>query len=242
VTAVAPLTQSASGGSGSFLVAADDGRRYWCKTLNNFQHPRVPTNEQLVARFGVLIGAPVCEPQLVAIPAALVGWEIRPGSGRLLEEGWAHGSLAADPAVETRDLTDRSRDDNARRHAGLYALHDWLAGQDAQWLMVGADAEFHSHDHGHYFPGGPGWTIASLQQAAGAAFPLGFPAAGLDGAELNRLAERLEATTEQELAEIVSKVPPDWPVDDQELEALVDFAYGRREAAAGRLRGLLGAV
>lgn len=40
---MAPLQQSKHGSSGSFLVLADDRNRYWCKTLNNLQSPRVPT-------------------------------------------------------------------------------------------------------------------------------------------------------------------------------------------------------
>jgi hypothetical protein len=55
--------QSQGGGSGSFLIRANDGERYWCKTLNNLQNePRVPANEQLVARLGLLIGAPCARP------------------------------------------------------------------------------------------------------------------------------------------------------------------------------------
>lgn len=240
VAAVAPLASSTAGGSGSFLVRADDGRRYWCKTLNNFQHPKVPANEQLVGRLGALIGAPVCEVALVKIPQALVGWEFRPG--RPLEEGWVHGSLAADLVVETRDMTSRTTDDNPKRHAGIYALHDWLGGSDAQWLMVGAEAAYYSHDHGHYFPGGPDWSAATLNQAAGAAFQLGHPATGLDAQELARLANVLEGLNEQEIAFCASNLPTDWPVTDDELEALVGFVDARRAPVAQRLRGLLGAV
>lgn len=222
-------------------MAADDGRRYWCKTVNNLQHPRVPVNEQIVARLGLLIGAPVCEPMLVRIPADLAGWEFREASGRRLEEGWAHGSRAVDPAVETHDLARRSSDDNPRRHAGIYALYDWLGGSDPQCLTVGPDGTYYSHDHGHYLPGGPGWTVASLQQAAASPHELRIPATGLSAAELDRLASRLTAVTEQEVVDCVSNLPREWPVQDDELEALVDFVYGRREAVAQRLRDLRGA-
>jgi hypothetical protein len=234
VTAVTPLVKSTAGGSGSFLALADDGSRYWCKTLNNCQHERVPTNEQVVARLGLLIGAPVCWPELVRIPAALVGWEFRPG--RVLEEGWAHGSLAVQPAVEAHDLMNRALDDNARRHAGVYALFDWLGGSDPQWLTVGTDLEYHSHDHGHYFPGGPAWTTGSLQQEAATPFVLGQPTTGLDASELERLAVAVEAVSEEEVLSVMAKVPADWPVTDEELEALADFVLDRRSSVAGRLR------
>lgn len=240
VTATAALRQSTGGSSGSFLVVADDGRRYWCKSLNNLQHPRVPANEQIVGRLGALIGAPVCDVALVRIPDDLAGWEFRPGHA--LEVGLASGSLAVEPAVETRALDNRALDDNARRHAGIYALHDWLGGSDAQWLMFGGDAAFYSHDHGHYFPGGPGWTIENLEQSVGGAFPLGFPTAGLDNDEIERLAQRLDAVTEEEVVGCVANVPADWPVQDDELEALIDFVYGRRPAVAERLRAMVAGV
>lgn len=51
VTAVLPLRASMVGLSGAFLVLGDD-ERYWCKPLNNFDHPRVPVTEQIVARLG----------------------------------------------------------------------------------------------------------------------------------------------------------------------------------------------
>ena len=169
VSAVLPLRQS-TGGSGSFLVAADDGKRYWCKPLNNQQGPRVPITEQIVARFGALIGVAVCEPQLVLLDG-IVGYEFR--AGRFVEPGWAHGSLAVQPVLETRALENRSDDDNRVRQAGFFALHDWLAGSDAQWLYdTSSDNMYFSHDHGFYLTG-PNWTVDTLQQATAAEFSLG---------------------------------------------------------------------
>jgi hypothetical protein len=218
-------------------VRAADGRRYWCKTLNNFQSPRVPANEQIVGRLGALIGAPVCEVELIWIPDTLAGVEFR--SGRTLEEGWASGSVAVEPAIETREMTARTRDDNARRHTGLYALHDWLGGSDAQWLTVGPDQRYFSHDHGHYFPGGPGWSEANLQASAGAPYPLAFPTPGLDPRERDRLADAIAAVSEDDVAGLLSVLPSSWPPDDDQLEALIDFILGRRAAVAHRVRALV---
>ncbi len=239
--AKAPLRASERGGSGSFLVLADDGARYWCKTLNNAQDdPRIPLNEQIVGRLGVTLSTPVCEPKLVYMPKDLVGWEFRPGHG--IEEGWAHGSLAVEPAVETHDLGSRAKDDNTRRHVSIYALYDWVGGSDPQWLMVGADEEFYSHDHGMYFPGGPSWTIDSLEQAKTTAYPIGAAATGLDEAEVDLVADRLEAITEQEVVAAMSNLPAEWPTSNDELEALVDFLLDRRGPVAARLRALSGSV
>jgi hypothetical protein len=164
VSAVMPLRPSSAGGSGSFLVLADDGHRYWCKSVNNFQGERIPITEQIVSRLASLIGAPACEPRLVDV-TPIAGWEFRPGTGRVVEAGWAHGSRAVEPVIETRSLDHQTDDDNARRQAGIHALCDWLAGGDVQWLYcVSEENAYYSHDHGFYLTG-PAWTEASLTAA-----------------------------------------------------------------------------
>jgi len=234
---VTTLGQSPAGGSWSFLALAGDGRRYWCKTVNNGQHPRVPVNEQIIGRLGRLIGAATCEVALVKVPDELAGWEFHPG--RLLEGGWAHGSLAIDGVVETHALDNRASDDNSRRHAGFYAIYDWAGGDDPQWLVCGAQEDAcYSHDHGHYFPGGPAWSIDSLRQNVSVHHTLQHPSVGLDGTELRRLAEVVENADEERIAAITSKIPAAWPIGDEELEALVDYLIARRSDVATRLRAM----
>jgi hypothetical protein len=236
VKALVPVQQAQGGGSGSFLVRADDGERYWCKVVNNPQDPRVPTNEEVVARLGQLIGVAVCASSLVWIPADLVGWEFI--SGRFLEEGWAHGSRPVPhPVIETRSLSHRASDDNAKRHAGFFALFDWLAGQDPQWLYAdAADFAYWSHDHGHYLPGGPAWTTATIDASRDTTYPLAADTSGLDVAELDRLADALEHLSAGEIAASLANIPAEWPVSDAELAAIVTFADYRRPAVAARLR------
>ena len=237
VRAVAPLQQSKQGGSGSFLVRADDGRRYWCKVLNNTQGtPLVPVNEQIVGRLGALIGIAVCEARLVEIPPALGGWEFRPG--HTLQPGTAHGSLAVEGAVETHSLDHRADSDNAARQAGFYALHDWLGGTDAQWLYAPAEGNrYSSHDHGHYLFG-PAWTAEMLAQRVTDPAPLGLPSQGLSAAEIARLADALQALTEQEIAGALANLPASWPIGDAEFAAVVNFAAQRCDSVAQRLRAL----
>lgn len=233
-----PLRPSGVGGSGAFLVLADDGRRYWCKPLNNLQSPRVTITEQIVARLGALISAPVCEPRLVRLDA-IAGWEFRPGTGRLVEVGWAHGSVAVDPALETRSLEHRAEDDNRKRHSGIYALCDWLAGSDVQWLYAtDQDNAYYSHDHG-FFLTGPDWTTASLAGARDGNFAISVPPDGLDPAALAAYADALEAVTREGIEAELSKLPLDWPVSEEELLAVRDFAEHRVAPTVGRLRGLL---
>ena len=238
-TAQLMLQQSRGGTSGAFLVRADDGNRYWCKALNNLQSPEVLANEQIVGNLGVLIGAPVCPVRPIYIPNALVGLEFKAGTGRTLEEGWSSGSLAVEPATETHDLASRNRDDNPRRQAGIYAFYDWLGGSDPQWLTVGSELMYYSHDHGHYFPGGPNWSKTSLQASAGAPNRLATPPQGLDQTELDRLATAIEAVVETEVVTVLNGLPRSWPPDDDALDALIDYVLARTAPVAQRLRSMV---
>jgi len=196
----------------------------------------VPANEQIVGRLATLAGIAVCEPALVGIPEDLAGTEVCPGY--VLEECVAHGSLAVDGAVEVRaNLSHRSEDDNARRQAGYLVLHDWLWGGDDQWLRVAANGnEYFSHDHGHYFPGGPNWTIEGLKAARDQPHPSPSAVDGLDADELERLAGRLAALEKEEIAANVEVLPEAWPVGAKEIAAVVDFAVRRAATVAARTR------
>jgi hypothetical protein len=232
------LRQSVYGAAGSFMVLGEDQQRYWCKSLNNFQGERVPITEQIVGRLGKLIEAPVCECALINLDD-ITGWEIRPGTGRLTGPGFAHGSAALEPVLETRELKHRSDDDNRRRHCGLYALSDWLYGGDLQWLRAtDEDNAYYSHDHG-YFLTGPEWTIESLEELRDEQVPLTLETEQLDPGELERLANSLEALPSKAIEAAVSALPASWPVTDEELEAVVEFANVRKSAVAGRLRVLV---
>jgi hypothetical protein len=236
VRAVAPLARSAGGGSAAFLLRADDGNRYWCKTLQNPQGPRVPVNEQIVGRLGRLIVAAVCDVNLVYIPPDLVGWEYT--TGLVLGEGWIHGSKAVPDAIETHQLEHRNEDANARRHASFFAMYDWLWGDDPQWLVASlAENKYYSHDHG-YFLGGAAWEVAAINGLSGAR-ELSQDSNGLDQEEIGRLANALEDLTHENLERELSKMPETWPISALEAEAVVGLADSRRIRVATRLRSLV---
>lgn len=233
VTAVLPLQQSSAGGSGSFLVRADDERRYWCKCLENTQGSvKVPINEQIVGRLGKLLGAATCEVTLVKIPEDLAGWEFRPGAK--LRAGYVHGSLAVDNIIEGRGIEHLADDDNHRRLTTLRALAEWCCGSDPQWLRATTEENrYYSHDHGHYFPSGPSWTIASLR--AGASQGAGFPALSLDSKCAEELGAKLRALTIADIAQVLSALPAGWPVTDDELTEMAQYLDVRRGIAFAAL-------
>lgn len=240
VALVMPLQDSDSGGSGAFLALASDERRYWIKPLNNCQGERVPITEQIVGRVGALIGAPTCEVRTVAIPPELTGWCFR--GNHPLEPGIAHGSLHVDDCVETRTLEFRSQDDNRRRHCFILALHDWCWGGDGQWLRVERDDQrYYSHDHGWYLPPeGAVWSSTELERLVDE--PRELPDSGQDFGiwAAAEVANQLEAVNRNRLIEVLEAIPDEWPVSDEELEAVGFFLERRARTVADRIRTRLG--
>lgn len=220
------------------MVLGEDQIRYWCKAVNNFQGPRLPVTEQIVGRLGHLIGAPVCDSKLISLDE-IVGWEIRPGTGRLVEAGYAHGSRAVEPTLETREMRFRADDDNSRRHCGLYALSDWLYCGDLQWLRAtDEDNAYYSHDHG-FFLTGLDWTRDSLAACGAEQGPITIDPNHLDPIELGRLADALEGLSLADVEDAISGLPASWPVSDEELAAVAQFADMRKAPVAARLRTLV---
>ncbi len=228
------------------MALAADGRRYWVKLITNQQGPLVLINEQIVARCGNLIGAPTCTVKVVEIPETLVGIV----SGVQVEAGLAHGSLNVADTVNERRLGHRMEDDNRRRHAGLFALHDWCWGGDSQWLFALSDEyKTYSHDHGYFFPSGPNWPSDlnevraqvdqphRLQDDVATADPT-----GLEAEAVREFADALDALGSGDLVEILRAIPPDWPVTDADLELLGFFLERRAPQVARRLRLMIGEV
>jgi hypothetical protein len=172
---------------------------------------------------------------LIRIPKDLEGWEFRPGNK--LVAGYAHASLAVEPVIETRGVVHAADDDNPNRLTSLRVLGDLCWGSDPQWLYAPVEENrFYSHDHGHYFPGGPSWTIDTLRGAdPNAEAPMGMlPFARPDVAL--KVAERLETAGAVAIASVCSGLPTTWPVTDDELVELVTFLDKRRAGVVQRVR------
>jgi hypothetical protein len=235
---VLPIKQGTRGGSGAFLAADADSTQWWVKPLNNCQRERVTVTETIIGRVGQLIGAPICETSVVAIPNDISGWEFRPGHA--LEPGFAHGSRAVSGVQEASRLLYVDRDDNAVRHAGVFALYDWCFGSDPQWLYAEPEERrLYSHDHGHYLPNGPNWSIDTLRAHVDEVHRGPWPTGGLDSEELRRLAGALRGLTRSDIAEAVSGIPISWTVTaDSELETVGWFLERRAIPVAERLESL----
>lgn len=243
VVAPEPASPSPSFG-GPFRAMASDRQTYFVKSLDTCVVGGKPSLvvEQIVARLGGLIGAPVCKTSLIRIPDMFDGWAPYPNRGRI-SPGLAHASLALNRAEDRAPmLVARTKDDNSRRHVGLYALYDWCFGMDPQWLLdLDNDLTIYSHDHGLYFPplGQAGWSRDELISHVDEPRELPDPREGLLSEETKRVALAIEQVSRDNLAGILCSVPASWPVSDVELEALGWFLERRAAGVAERVRSLV---
>jgi len=222
------------------LAADSNGDHWWVKPLNNDQGERVTVTEAIVAAAGALVSAPVCDSAIVFLPPEIEGWEFRPGSK--IMSGYAHASRGVANALEHRELLYRDRNDNARRHVGVFAIYDWCWGGDDQWLYAETeDRMLYSHDHGWYLPEtGPTWNIDALISKVRQAHTARWPAAGLNAEVIAGCAERLRELTRAELLSALSGIPDSWPVSDLELERVGWFLENRASGVADRLESIGG--
>lgn len=239
VTAVGPILDVKRS---AFLIAADDGHRYWCKTDDEAM-PRVGITEQIVGRLGASLGVAVCDVEIVSV-AHLVGpgFAITQSDGtlsyRTISSKWVHGSRDIGPCAEIFTLGPPEFGDNAVRHAGFFALHDWLVGADAQWLLDEIGRTW-SHDHGGFF-GVHRWTkeildveLSTVYTPALAQDPL-----GVDVAEIDRLATRLEAVQPSDLQYQLADLVDYFAVASEEVQHVGHLLAARAPGAAQRLRAL----
>ena len=192
-----------------------------------------------MGKLGRLIGAPTCENTVFEITADFERDQF--ARGKFLRSGLGHATAEVVAAIEERGvLNHRHEDDNPVRHAGIFALYDWCWGSDEQWLVsTTSENSTFSHDHGWYFPPpGPKWEPQALRDNVDTPHPLGQSAEGLERSEVERVSAALDAVTRDELAEILRRVPVQWPRDDNELETLGWFLERRAAGVANRLRGL----
>lgn len=207
------------------LVTCDDGRKY---VLKGAHCGKAIVNEQIVARLGILIGAPICPTTLVEIPAELCA--INPQMSDIAP-GLAHGIEFIDDCTERAGMDHTGVPENRSRFAALQVLYTWLHAGDQQLIYRTVPPHLvYSVDHGHFFPGGPDWTVGNLA----AAIPITqydptFNIAAITGNERVDALASLSALTGSQIDHVLSIPPTSWGFDSGERTALEKFIKLRRE-------------
>lgn len=214
-------------------IKCADGNIYVVKALrNDSPQGRMMFNDHVIARLGALISAPVAEVALINIPQAMI--DLNPDKGSQMGHICpcvAHGSKFF-PNVSDRvdGFANVGDGDNKLRFATIGVLHSWACCSDRQFIyQTEQPYGVYSVDHGHFFPGGPNWTQATLAGAAPVAVAQDLVAAcGLTAAELAGVCARLDQVSEDDLAAILAIPPDEWGVPNDDRAALAELLWTRR--------------
>lgn len=236
VVAVTFLRRRTDTASHPVYVECDDGKTYIVKPpRKDTDQGRMLFNDQVIARFGALIGAPVPRVALVSISQTLI--DLNPHQQQGLghcQSGVSHGSELIKNVTERIDQFEHVADDeNKNRFALLGVLHGWIGFSDRQFLFE-IDEPFRvwAVDHGHFFPNGPNWTPATLATAAAPQVAPDLAAAcSLANDELHAVCSILvEKVTDDKIARVLA-IPPDaWGVKIDERIGLAKYLSARRDA------------
>jgi hypothetical protein len=185
-------------------------------------------NDQVVGRIGLAIGAPVGEVALVEVPQALIDQQPQM---QHIPAGSAHGCRLVRDATEQEALAHTDVPENRDRFAHLAVLYGLVVASDHQFIYANATPRLvYSVDHGHFFPGGPEWTTASL---AGTPVPAPDPTlvgtCTLTTEELRDPTSHLKALSEEQIGEAVSAPPDEWALSSAERVDLAIYLASRRD-------------
>lgn len=188
-------------------------------------------NDQIIARLGQAMGAPVAEPRIVEIDEELVD----DPEFSYLTPGTAHGVIFIPDCSDDREPVQYIKQpENRSRFALLAVLYGWVKAHDQQFIYKTARPNLvFSVDHGHFFPSGPNWTIATLrdtlkQTPQPPADELLSSKCKFSNEEIVTALEHLQAITEQKIIQAVASPPKQWQITIEERVVLVEYLMTRQ--------------
>lgn len=218
-------------------LACDDGKTYVVKAMLKARNQgRMLFNDQVIARLGALISAPVADVALIEVSRELI--DANPANNQMghLVPCIAHGSARfANVSDRIDGMSNVDKGENRARFSALAVLSGWVMSSDRQFIYDAAEPyQVYSVDHGHWFPGGDhNWTVAMLK---------GAPAAQIDGQivsgcglrsdDIASVCDLLARVTNDQIAEILAIPPDEWGVTIAERIAVGEFLAERRDVLA----------
>jgi hypothetical protein len=195
-------------------------------------------NDQLCGRLGAAMGASVPTVGLVEITADLIN--ANPTTMGHLKPCVAHGSRKIpDVTGKVGGFEHSEKGDNRQRYNKLSVFYGWLVVGDMQFIKgTQPPHSVYSHDHGHFFPGGPMWTQASL--AGYVDDPTPTPQIvndlKLKPEETAEAGQALKAVTTDNIVQAIAAAPDDWQVPLADRVALATFIHARQEKMVPTLK------
>jgi hypothetical protein len=203
-----------------------DGNEYIVKGK---QAGRQIINDQVVARLGQVMNAPVGEPCLVEISQDLLDLE---PEFSYLATGIAHATkFIPNCSDDHGEFLFANSSANHSRFASLAVLYGWIYADDHQFLCENQSPRLvYSVDHGHFFVGGPDWTSEHLSIYVDPAQPdhLLVRNCKLNNEDLIPALAALERISEQTIVQVVGGVPEEWGISIDERLTLVEYLIKRK--------------
>jgi len=205
------------------VLGCDDGSDY---VVKGSQAGKAIVNEQVVGRLGHLIGAPIPAIKIVNVPAELIAGNSAEISH--VRPGLAHGSALQNNCTDKEGLGRTDVPENEKRFAALAVLYGWTHAGDRQLIYCLDKPQLvWSVDHGHFFPGGPNWSVPSLQ-GVGAASVFPELAAVCEPESIEEVISVLSTVKLEDIAAAVAAPPDTWAVTIEERKELAILLENRR--------------
>ncbi len=202
------------------LARGIDKKEY---VIKGQQAGRQVINDQVVARLGVAMGAPVGQPAIMEISSDLI--EEDPNFN-YLAVGTAHGTIfIADCSDDREPVNYINQSENRARFALLCVLYGWVYSNDCQFIYKKSRPNLvHSVDHGHFFPGGPNWTKSDLTQAPQAELDqFLYKRCKFTKDEISSALQALSSVSEKTIIQAVAAPPSEWGLTLDERVTLVEY-------------------
>ncbi len=205
------------------LLRCNDGKDYVVKGRNA---GRQIINEQIVARLGLLLGAPVTDVQFVDLTKLI---EIEKNLAHISYE-IAHGSAFVPDCFDSRDLIATSNIENRSRLALLAVLYGWTKANDHQFLFkTTLPRLIYSVDHGHFFPNSPNWAVEDLLEADNAQVDTFLSKeCHFTSPEINQALDALVNINEEAVIKIVALPPVEWGITIEERTMMIEYLIRRQ--------------
>lgn len=207
------------------IFECDDGNVYYVKGP---QVGRSLYADQVVARIGIVLGAPVAIPAIVGVPAELIAIsgdkfaDFHPGLGHATRqiENCRDGLFEYGAVPENRS-----------RFLALAVLYGLCDASDHQFLYASRSPHLvHSVDHGHFFPGAVTWTASSLRSAHPAHPDVQIARhVGASPDEALAYCAGLLTLTQDDVAGAVAAPHSSWGVAPSERAEIAAFLWRRRK-------------
>ena len=214
-------------------VRGIDGNEY---VVKGKQAGRQIINDQVVAKLGQAMKAPVGEPCLVEISQDLLDLDPK---FSYLAAGVAHATKFIPNCLDDRkQFLFANSSVNRSRFALLAVLYGWIHADDHQFLWENKSPRLvYSVDHGHFFIGGPNWTIGHLSSYVDPVKPDHFLVRNckLNAEDLIPAVAALERISEQTIVQVVGSVPEQWGISIDERLTLVEYLIKRQHELLANL-------